>query len=310
MQPYSLPPDLRYGGLATSAAASWSLPPAIWDGIRSRVTGKGSRVAVLDTGYNPQHRALPKPIAERSFVRGLSTTDGHGHGSHCGGTAVGRDPRYGVAIEADYIVARVLDNQGNGYDDAIIAAGDWAVSEGATVLSLSLGGAPGGPENPAMTAMLRRAAEAGCIPVVAAGNSGYNGRRNTIGEPAKREEVLCIGAISENGNIADFSSGGREMDFAAPGQNIPSCSHRGSEIVIMSGTSMATPFVAGLIALLQELIRREGRPWLQGAAAYRELFQHNVDDRGAVGPDPVFGLGVPRAADLVAALISDDIQWV
>jgi subtilisin family serine protease len=151
------------------------------------------------------------------------------------------------------------------------------------------------------------ALQAGTILVAAAGNAGYNGR-NTIGYPAKFFEFLCIGATQSNGSIANFSSGGREIDIATPGQNIISASTRGGYIG-MSGTSMATPFAAGLCALVIELMRREGHASMTGVEAWRTFLSQWSEDRGNPGKDVRYGYGVPRYTDIVESLVGDEIKW-
>jgi subtilisin family serine protease len=151
--------------------------------------------------------------------------------------------------------------------------------------------------------------EKGSIVVAAAGNSGFNGSRNTIGWPGKYLESICVGATRSDGKIASFSSGGREMDVACPGQDIVSAStNRG--YVSMSGTSMATPFFAGLLALVVELMRREGNARFTGVEAVRAFLAQYCEDRGTPGKDPSFGLGVPIATKIVEALSNDDITFV
>ena len=156
----------------------WHLPRETWDKIWNNVTGKTINVAILDTGY-ASHPDLPVPSKERSFV-GQPIQDGNGHGTHCAGTATGRNG-LGVAPEANLFVGKVLSNAGSGSSAGIAAGIRWAIDEGADVISLSLGG--GGPDE-----ATRRAGEhalsKGVVLVAAAGNAGYNGG-NTIGYPAK-----------------------------------------------------------------------------------------------------------------------------
>jgi subtilisin family serine protease len=144
---------------------------------------------------------------------------------------------------------------------------------------MSLGS--GSPYEPNRTAMLY-AIEKGGVVVAAAGNSGFNGSTNTIGWPGRYLESICVGATRSDGRIASFSSGGREMDIACPGQDIISAStNRG--YVSMSGTSMATPFAAGLFALIIELMRREGNARFTGVEAVRAFLAQYCEDRGAQG---------------------------
>lgn len=298
----NLPPDLVVGATSDTARDLWHLPRLLWESIWGKVTGQGIKVAILDTGYTA-HPDLPEPVASRSFIRGESVTDGNGHGNHCAGTSIGRNG-IGVAPDADLVVAKVLSNRGSGGSDGIAAAVRWAVDSGADVVSMSLGG--GGYFEPMIRA-LEYAEQYGVIVNSAAGNSGFNGSTNTIGYPAKYEESLCCGAYRSDGRIAGFSSGGRQMDWANPGQDIVSASHRGSGYVSMSGTSMATPFGSGVLALILELARREGHPGFKNLAGVRDFLKQYSDDAGAPGFDPSFGHGIPKANAIIEALAADDV---
>lgn len=299
----TLPPDLKVESGVLSNL--WHLPKDVWEGIWAKTNGGGTnpaKIAILDTGMN-EHSILPEPIAARSFIRGQSWRDGNGHGTHCAGTALGREG-YGVAPGAQLLVGKVLSNQGSGSSSGIADGIRWAAEQGADVISLSLGG--GSPYEPTRQA-IQFAFDRGAVVVAAAGNAGFNGR-NTIGYPGRFLESLCIGATRSDGKIANFSSGGRQIDIATPGQAIVSSSHRGG-FVSMSGTSMATPYAAGLCALIISTMRREGHAALSGVEAWREFFGRFVEDRGAPGKDERFGLGVPKYTDIVNYLAALDVEW-
>ena len=302
---YGIPPDTVVDDVVFAMAPTnlWHLPREVWDGIWSRVTGRGVKVAVLDTGYT-KHVDGPEPVATKSFISGQAITDGNGHGTHCAGTVLGRNG-IGVAPGADLIVGKVLSNQGSGGSPGIAAGIRWAVDAGADVISMSLGG--GGPDAGTNDAIDYAVAH-GVIVNAAAGNAGYNGA-NTISWPAKYVKCLCDGAYRSDGQIAGFSSGGREIDWATPGQDIISFAANGSGYQSMSGTSMATPFGSGLLALIIELMRREGAVSWTGPDAVREFFKKYCEDRGAPGHDVRFGHGVPKASEIVAALVNDDLTF-
>lgn len=303
--PVFLPPDL-VSDVETFAAPGdlWHLPKATFEPIWKRATGKGIVVAVLDTGYTP-HDLLPNPVYSKSFIRGESVKDGNGHGNHCAGTVLGRDG-IGVAPDASFMAIKVLSNDGQGSSDGISQGVRDAVDNGADILSLSLGSSS--PYEPTRKSM-EYAWSKGVITISAAGNSGFNGRQNTIGYPAKYLESLCIGAYRKDGQRASFSSGGRELDMCCPGQDIVSCSttngFRG-----MSGTSMATPFAAGLFCLIIELMRREGNAAFTSADAVREFLKLYTQDKGDPGFDPFWGFGIPKTSDIVAALVNDQLTFV
>lgn len=304
--PITLPPDLSVGAMFVSMQM-----PTAWhcfDWIKQKLwqvaTGKGIRVAVLDTGYS-KHKYGPEPIAARSFINGQSWQDGNGHGTHCAGTILCRldetGNSIGLAPDADLIVGKVLSNQGSGGSDGIAAGIRYAADQGAHVISMSLGG--GGPDQGTNEA-IDYAWSKGCIVNAAAGNSGYNGS-NSIGWPAKYQNCLCQAAYQENGTIANFSSGGREIDWANPGQNVISFSTDGNNFRSMSGTSMATPYGSGLLACLVEARMRQGYAAFKSAQEVRDYFDKVLKDAGAPGFDERFGKGVPDGGFLVAAIVND-----
>ncbi|TWU22472.1 Subtilisin DY [Novipirellula galeiformis] len=303
---YGIPPDLEVGMLSQPLAQeTWHLPRSTWRGIRDRVTGKGTVCAVLDTGMT-SHPALPKPLDVRSFISGESIIDGNGHGTHCCGTVLGRDEDIGVAMGADLVVGKVLSNRGSGSSSGIAAGVRWATELGVDVISMSLGG--GSPYQPTINA-IRDAMNAGIWVVIAAGNSGFSGRGNTIGWPARSNEGICTGATKQGGGIANFSSGGDQLTWACPGEQILSCSTNGG-FRYMSGSSMATPFGAGLACLIIELMRREGNAAIQSRDAIHAFIKRTTKDAGSPGHDPSFGHGIPQADQIVQLLANDDLSWL
>ena len=301
---WGIPPDTEIHPGVMSLASLWHMPDEVWGPIWQRgITGRTIKVAVLDTGFKA-HPALPNPVATKSFVAGESVTDRHGHGTHCAGTVLGRGG-LGCAPDADLIVGKVLSNGGSGSSQGIAAGIEWAIDANADVISMSLGGGQSyGPTNRAID----RAYSKGSLVVAAAGNSGYRGS-NTVGWPAKYTGCLCVGATQRSGEIANFSSGGKELDCATPGQDIVSCGLN-NDLRSMSGTSMATPGMAGRLALIVQLMRQEGSSEWTAVDAVREFLRQWCEDRGAPGHDPRFGWGVPKDAEMLKALAEDDIQWV
>ena len=300
---YEIPPDIVWGPTVDAMSpVLWHWPPELAAAVGKIATGKGIKIAVGDTGYT-KHRLGPDPIAARSFIAGQSVLDGNGHGTHCIGTALGKE--VGVAPDAELIVFKCLSNQGSGSSSAIAAGIRWAAEQGADVISLSLGG--GGSDRETNEA-IDFAWSLGCVVNAAAGNAGYNGA-NTIGWPARYTNCLCCGAYREDGRIANFSSGGPQMDWACPGENIISFATNGSGLRVMSGTSMATPGGSGIIALMLEIMYRQGATRMKAADNVREIFKKNLKDGGAPGYDPRFGWGFPVATHLLTALIRQELVW-
>lgn len=228
------------------------------------LTGEGVRVAVLDTGIDFDHAdfAGRVPVANtRSFIAGEAVQDGHGHGTHCCGVVAGpmtsvAGRRYGVAPNAELLVGKVLSNEGSGFDDQIIAGIEWAASSGARVISMSLGSARDTGE--AFSPLYERVAErlaqegAGVLLIAAAGNDSNRPLfTRPVGNPAACPSIMGIAAVDADLRIAPFSN--REMDgigrldLSGPGVRVYASIPGGFDW--FSGTSMATPHIAGAAAL-------------------------------------------------------------
>lgn len=296
---YTIPPDTIIHPVALAEPqATWHHPPEDWDPIRKISRGKGIRVAVLDTGVDMDHKLLKRPIYTKSFIRGESVEDGHSHGTHCIGSVCAQDDRFACAPEADYMAIKVLSNSGSGSSSGIAAGVNDAIDQGAHIISMSLGG--GSPFQPTIDA-IKRAFSKNILVVIAAGNSGFDGRNNTIGWPAKSGQGICVGATKSDGSIANFSSGGEQVDIAAPGQQILS-TIPGNRTGFMSGTSMATPITAGCYALILEVMWGLGYPKWDSVGAVRAFNKLNAKDMGKPGRDPSFGDGVFLMKDLMNSL--------
>lgn len=250
----------------------------------TRLTGKGVKLAILDTGIDLTHTDFAGRITTHaSFIDGVATVrDGHGHGTHCAGIAGGpmspaRRPRYGVATEALLHIGKVLGDDGVGTDTSILGGIQWALDQGCSVISMSLGAPVGAnqPRSQAFERVGRQALEAGAVIIAAAGNdSDRPGRVERVSHPANCRNFLAVAALDQRLRIASFSNGslepdGGQVDFAAPGVDIVSAIPGGYGP--MSGTSMATPFVAGVAALLLEQERE-----LRGHALIGHLFQRSL----------------------------------
>lgn len=306
---WGLPPDLEVEpgeDVFINAPSVWHLPQELWSRIWSDFRGQGERIAILDTGYT-HHTELPTPVAQRSFISGESVTDGNGHGNHCAGTALGRDG-IGVAPDAELIVGKVLSNRGSGSSTGIASGIEWAIDQGATIISMSLGG--GSPHEPTRRA-LQRANDNGILVCASAGNSGQRLPNNTIGYPGRNLESYCSGSMDRQGRISSFSSAGREMDGVTPGSQIVSTSNTSpTGYKTMSGTSMSCPFAAGLFAVIRSGMAKAGAVRLGGIDDWRTWLQQFFIDQGPVGHDPVWGWGIPDYNKIVAYLAQDEIKWV
>ncbi|GAB2811808.1 S8 family peptidase [Lentzea nigeriaca] len=227
--------------------------PQAW---QAGITGKGVKVAVIDSGVDEKHPDLQgKQVAEKNFTNAPDATDEVGHGTHVASTIASKGEKYrGVAPDAEILDAKVC--RARGCDDsAILAAMQWAAEQGAQVVNMSLSGPDTPGIDPVEEAVNRISRDTGTLFVVAAGNAG---RPETIGSPGSAESSLTVGAVDRNDGIAPFSSRGPAADGAvkpdvtAPGVDIMAAEAGTQGHVAMSGTSMATPHVAGVVALLKQ----------------------------------------------------------
>ncbi|SDG31753.1 Subtilase family protein [Lentzea fradiae] len=227
--------------------------PKAW---QAGVTGKGVKVAVLDTGVDEQHPDLQgRQIAEKNFTESPDNTDEVGHGTHVASTIASTGEQYpGVAPGAEILDGKVC-FPGGCAESWILAGMEWAAEQGADVVNMSLGGGDGPEIDPLEEAVNRISRETGALFVIAAGNSG---RPETIGSPGSAEAALTVGAVDRNDGIAPFSSRGPAVDGAvkpdvtAPGVGIVAAEAGTQGHVAFDGTSMATPHVAGVAALLKQ----------------------------------------------------------
>lgn len=229
-------------------------------------TGQGVDVAVLDTGIDAEHPDLAGQIAaSQSFVPEEDVTDRHGHGTHVASTIAGTGAasdgkEKGVAPGADLHIGKVLSNAGSGAESWVLAGMEWAaVDQHADIINMSLGNpTPSDGTDPLSAAVDRLSAETGALFVVAAGNTGTD---QSIGGPGAADAALTVGAVDSSDDVAWFSSQGPRVDGAlkpeisAPGVDVLAARSQYAQFgegsyLTFSGTSQATPHVAGAAALL------------------------------------------------------------
>ncbi|MFJ8143911.1 S8 family peptidase [Streptomyces sp. NPDC096048] len=236
--------------------------------------GKGVKIAVLDTGVDTTHPDLKNQVvASKNFSVSPDATDKYGHGTHVASIAAGTGAKAGatykgVAPGAKLLNGKVLSDDGFGDDSGILAGMEWAAAQGADIVNLSLGGGDTPEIDPLEAEVNKLSAEKGILFAIAAGNDGEFGDR-TVGSPGSAAAALTVGAVDDGDKLASFSSTGPGLDGAikpdvtAPGVDITAASAKGSIIareegekpagyVTISGTSMATPHVAGAAALLKQ----------------------------------------------------------
>ncbi|NOG70427.1 S8 family serine peptidase [Roseicella sp. DB1501] len=250
----ALQPGAEFEDNAALAAATWGLIAT--RAASSAFSGRGIKVAILDTGLDMNHPDFRgRPIVSQSFVTGQPPQDGNRHGTHCTGTSCGPksppgQPRYGIAHEARIFIGKVLSNSGSGTSAGVLAGMNWAVANRCDVISMSLGGA-GGPFA-YYTQAGQAALNAGCLIIAAAGNASR--RPATIaptGAPANSPTIVSVAALTQALAVAPFSCGGK-VDIAGPGVDVFSSVPMPVRYSTLTGTSMATPHVAGCAALLAQ----------------------------------------------------------
>jgi len=231
-------------------------------------TGKGVKVAILDTGINSN-----KVIAERDFVGSGTTIDENSHGTRIAEIILAMAP------DIKLINAKVLDKDGLGSEASVIAGINYAIREGADIISLSLGGLFDDINSPLVSAVEEVIGD-GVIVVIAAGNCGissYCSGFTGIATPGNAPNAITVGSVNGNSEVS-YSAGENFGDYIKPDVVAPESANS------LSGTSASTPFVAGAAALILE--RYDASP-LQT----KYLIENNADDLGESGKDIIFGSG-------------------
>jgi subtilisin family serine protease len=290
--------------LATAETIDWGLKlfgiPPLW----KETQGEGIKVGVLDTGIALEHPDLQPAILEaRDFTRSPSAAyDAQGHGTHVSGIIAARRNAHGivgVAPESKIISAKVLNDEGVGTSQDIVAGIQWAVEKGADILSMSLGSPE--PDEEIHQALLL-AISKGIFVITAAGNEGPD--LDTVGYPAGFPEMVAVGSVDRRKRLSQFSSRGRQVDVVAPGDEITSC-YPPRSYATLSGTSMATPFISGVVALALAKHRKMGGK--TPLRTQQDLIEHlcrTSADAGPAGFDPLYGCGIVDPNKLIQGVKS------
>ncbi|MCX6708328.1 MAG: S8 family serine peptidase, partial [Candidatus Woesearchaeota archaeon] len=266
----------------------------VWE---SNITGKNVKIAVLDTGVGPHDNI--SVYGARSFVSGEDTADLNGHGTHVAGIA------QGVARGAQIYNAKVLSRTGSGSTSQIIAGINWAADNDVDIISMSFGGMFTELDGPLASAV-KDAIQRGVVFVVASGNcrqgcGGFFG----VTTPGNVKEVITVGAVDDGNVVASFSSGDAFSDYikpdiTAPGKDITS-TWLNNGWKTLSGTSMSTPFVSGVVALMLEkesLTHSQVKAKLEGTAI----------DLGTAGKDTSYGAGLVNVSWLISVVVNVTIN--
>ena len=251
-------------------------------------------VCIMDTGYDLGHEDLPNHSGVtgsdgyNNFDSGNWYEDGHGHGTHVSGTiaalgnngvgVVGVNPNNNLKIH----MVKVFNSQGNwAYGSDLIVAVEQCMETGANVISMSLGGSG---SSTAEQAAFDNAYANGLLSIAAAGNGGNSG----MSYPASYDSVMSVAAVDSSGNKASFSQYNAQVEISAPGVGVKSTLPNNS-YASWSGTSMATPHVAGVAALVWNYYPECSNHQMRIAMAL------SAEDRGSVGRDNSYGYGIVKA---------------
>lgn len=281
--------------------------PEVWKKTR----GKGVVVAVLDTGTPKDHPDLIKNVDLskcRSFIPGEDIWDTyHGHSTHVGGTIAAIDNHFGivgVAPEVTIVTIKVLGKNGRGSSDSIAKGLEYCLKLKPDVINMSLGSTT--PMD-SVHAVVKKLVKAGIPVIAAAGNDGKEG----IMYPAQYDEVIAVGSYGRGTirNKSLFSNYGDTLDIMAPGEEILS-TYLNGQYAVLSGTSMATPHVVGVIALMISYMRTLGRTLTPDQI--KKLLLKTAIDVGASGFDSQHGYGIidPEKIFNNILLEPDTLQYV
>ena len=287
---------------APAESVGWNIQrigaPAAW----ALSVGRAVNVAIVDTGIDLDHKDLRANIeggymaiqtGSYALARRQTYNDDNNHGTHVAGIVAAVDNEIGVvgvAPEADLYAVKVLDSKGSGYVSDIIEGIQWAINthtdtnpdNDIQVINMSFGTTA---DVWALFLVLEAADSAGIVLVAAAGNIGP--AEDTVLYPAAYPMVVAVGATDESDAIASFSSRGTEVFLSAPGVGILSTVATGG-YAAYSGTSMASPHVAGAAALMLQ-----AHPWMSPIEVAVQLGAL-ADDLGPYGKDAAFGFGLVR----------------
>lgn len=270
----------------------------------SGVTGYGIKVAVLDTGIDYTHPELSSVYAGGyNFVSGTTDPlDDNGHGTHVAGTIAAAHNGIGVvgvSPSVQLYALKVLDANGSGFSSSLIGAIDWAIANGVQITNNSYGSSV--DLGTSVSDAFAKAEAIGIISLAAAGNSGTcAGDTDTVEYPARYASVVAVGAADSNDARPCFSSTGSKVEVSAPGVSISSTKNGGG-YTTMSGTSMATPHVTGVAALIAEAEKKAGK--LVTGASVRQILGSTASDKGMMGRDTLYGYGIVNATNAVYSLL-------
>ncbi|MDX1702520.1 MAG: S8 family serine peptidase, partial [Melioribacteraceae bacterium] len=266
--------------------------------ITTPYTGKGVKVAVIDSGIDAQHADLKVAGGVCMLTINCPTSpsydDDNGHGTHVAGIIAAQKNNYGligIAPNVELYAVKVMTKTGAGTTTNIAAGVEWAIKQKIDIINMSIGT---NGDDQALKLLLEKAYAEGITIVASAGNEGYRIQPDSVQFPAKYSSVIAVSATTGFNKILESSSIGSEVEIAAPGDAIISTYPTELDTIdgnkdgyaILSGTSMAAPHVTGVLALYKERFPNFTNKRL------RELISRTAEDLGSTGRDPSFGFGL------------------
>lgn len=275
--------------------------PEIWKESR----GRAVKIAILDTGIIQHPDLKPNIKGGANFTTSNINdyTDRQGHGTHVAGIIAAADNEFGVvgvAPEAEIYAVKVLGDDGSGAIEWIVKGIDWAIEQKMDIISMSLGSSMG---HPALHDAVKRAYAKNVTIIAAAGNDGDEYPDDDIDYPGRYPETICVGAINKYLKRSWFSSDGEELDIMAPGEDILS-TYLDNDYKILSGTSMATPFISGVVALIiakHRQVKDSKTPVDTPKRIYEHLIR-TATDAGEIGKDNFYGYGIVSPSKLMQGI--------
>lgn len=267
----------------------WNLENILAYDAQKISRGEGTKIAIIDTGVDYFHPELKDKFGSEKGVNFVGTGDPYdvdGHGTHVAGICAGAST--GIATEATLYAVKALDDLGRGSDVDVIKGIEWAIDKNVDVINMSLGG---GGATLALEQVCFEAAKRGILLVAAAGNEGAG-----ASYPASFDSVISVAAVDSKNHHPDFSNIFETTEISAPGVDILSTFPSGG-YCLMTGTSMATPHISGVLSLFlsraDDELRKNARALLKDTAL--PLFDSDLD----YPPEYVFGAGLVQAGPFV-----------
>ena len=274
-----------------SQVIDWGLRQANVPKTWQVTQGEGINILVIDTGF-PDHIDIgDNAVRGANFISGEPIEDENGHQTHCVGIICAKNNgigMVGVAPKAKAVCVKALAKSGGGSYAGLAKALDYAIETKPDIVSMSLGGSV---PSPVLESRIKTLYEMNIPVICAAGNTGEGG----VNWPAAYNETIAVAAHDQRGRIASFSSRGDKVEWAAPGVNIYS-TYLENQYASLNGTSMACPFIAGVVALmLAKHKKQENETGKNDCKTVEEIRQHLLKytmDKGRLGKDNAWGYGI------------------